>query len=147
MNALQTIAYSLAVYNQSIAECLVDQLKDRGDLGPSNLKAKFDILLREPLYTAAIEVHEPILIVLDALNECGTPKSRWNLINVLRDRLPTLPPNFRFIITSRPENDILVFNSLRSPNVQTFDLDKRINENKVDVSTFIKHELEELRSS
>ena len=54
-NVLQSIAYSLAKYSQTIAESLIDQLKDRGDLGPSNLKTKFDILLREPLYTAAIK--------------------------------------------------------------------------------------------
>ena len=145
--ALQTIAYSLAVYNQSIAVSLVEKLRKSGDLNSSNLKTKFDILLRDPLRTAAIEVREPILIVLDALDECGTPESRWNLINVLRDRLPILPPNFRFIITSRPENDILAFNSPQSPNVQTFDLDNQIDENKIDVFTFIKHELEESRSS
>ncbi|PAV22985.1 nucleotide-binding-oligomerization-domain like receptor [Pyrrhoderma noxium] len=146
-NVLQSIAYSLADYSQTIAESLVDQLKDRGVLDSSNLKTKFDILLREPLYTAAIQKSEPILIVLDALDECGTPKSRQSLINVLRDRLSTLPPNFRFIITSRPENDILNFTSSRSQNVQTFDLDNQIDENKLDVSTFIEHELEELRSS
>ena len=146
-NVIQSIAYSLAEYSQTIAESLVDQLKGRGDLGPSNLKTKFDILLREPLYAAAIEVREPILIVLDALDECGTPESRRSLINVLRDGLPTLPPNFRFIITSRPENDILTFTSSRYPNVQTFDLDNQIDENKIDVFTFIEHELEELRSS
>ena len=145
-NVLQSIAYSLAAYSQTIAESLVDQLKGRGDLGPSNLKTKFDILLREPLYAAAIEVREPILIVLDALDECGTPESRRSLINVLRNRLSTLPPNFRFIITSRPENDILAFTPSQSPNVQTFDLDNQIDENKIDVFTFIKHELEELKS-
>ena len=145
--ALQTIAYSLAVYNQSIAVSLVEKLRKSGDLNSSNLKTKFDIILREPLRTAAIEIREPILIVLDALDECGTPESRWNLINVLRDRLPILPPNFRFIITSRPENDILAFNSPLSPIVQTFDLDNQIDENKIDVFTFIKHKLEELRSS
>ena len=82
-SVLQSITYSLAAYSQTIAESLVGHLKDRGVFGPSNLKTKFDILLREPLYTAAIEVREPILIVLDALDECGTPESRQSLINVL----------------------------------------------------------------
>ena len=36
-NVLQSIAYSLAAYNQTIAESLVNQLKDTGVLGPSNL--------------------------------------------------------------------------------------------------------------
>ena len=116
-SVLQSIAYSLAAYNQSIAESLVNQLKDSGDLGPSNLKTRFDILLRDTLYTAAIKAQEPILVVLDTLDECGTPEARRGLIDVLQDRLPTLPPNFRFLITSRPEKDIFTFTSLPSSKV------------------------------
>ena len=145
-NILQTIAYSLAVYSQTIAESLVEKLKDSGDLGPSNLKTKFDILLREPLYTAAAKAREPILVVLDALDECGSLEARRGLINVLRDGLPTLPPNFRFTITSRPEKDILTFTSLQSQNVKTLELDHQTDENRLDVFTYIKHELEGLRS-
>ena len=145
-SVLQTVAYSLAVFSQTIAESLIDKLKDSCDLGPSNLKTKFDILLREPLYTAAIKVRELILIVLDALDKCRTPEARRGLINVLQDRLPTLPPNFRFIITSRPEKDIFTFTSLPSSNVQTLNLDHQMDENRLDVFTYIKHELERLRS-
>ena len=144
-SVLQTVAYSLAVFSQTIAESLIDKLKDSCDLGPSNLKTKFDILLREPLYTAAIKVRELILIVLDALDKCRTPEARRGLINVLQDRLPTLPPNFRFIITSRPEKDIFTFTSLPSSNVQTLNLDHQMDENRLDVFTYIKHELERLR--
>ena len=144
-NVLQSIAYSLAAYNQSIAESLVNQLKDTGVLGPSNLKTKFDILLREPLYTAAIEVREPILIVLDALDECGTPESRQSLINVLRDCLPTLPPNFRIFITSRPDEDISPL--ISKPNFLTMTIDQHSNESKVNVCAYIKFEFDQMRSS
>ena len=145
-SVLQSIAYSLSVFSQTIAECLVNQLKDSGDLGPSNLKTKFDILLRDTLYTADIKEQEPILVVLDALDECGTPEARRGLIDVLQDRLPTLPPNFRFLITSRPEKDILTFTSLPSSRVQILNLDHQMDENRLDVFTYIKHELEEPRS-
>ena len=144
-NVLQSIAYSLAAYNQTIAESLVNQLKDTGVLGPSNLKTKFDILLREPLKTAAIEVREPILIVLDALDECGTPESRKSLINVLRDCLPTLPPNFRIFITSRPDEDITPL--IPKPNFVTMTIDQHSNESKVNVCAYIKFEFDQMRSS
>ena len=144
-SVLQSIAYSLAAYNQTIAESLVNQLKDTGVLGPSNLKTKFDILLREPLYTAAIEAREPILIVLDALDECGTPESRQSLINVLRDCLPTLPPNFRIFITSRPDEDITPL--ISKPNFVTMTIDQHSNESKVNVCAYIKFEFDQMRSS
>ena len=44
-NVLQTIAYSLALIKQPIAESLVESLRSSGDIGPSNLKTKFEILL------------------------------------------------------------------------------------------------------
>ena len=144
-NVLQSIAYYLAKYSQTIAESLVNQLKGSGDIGSSNLKTKFDILLREPLYTAAIEVREPILIVLDALDECGTPESRQSLINVLRDCLPTLPPNFRIFITSRPEEDIVPL--ISKPGFLTMTIDHHSNESKVNVCAYIKFEFDQMRSS
>ena len=45
LNVLQTIAYSLAMIKQSLAESLVESLRSSGDIGPSNLKTKFEILL------------------------------------------------------------------------------------------------------
>ena len=45
LNVLQTIAYSLAMIKQSLAESLVESLRSSGDIGSSNLKTKFEILL------------------------------------------------------------------------------------------------------
>ena len=144
-NVLQTIAYLLAEYSQPIAESLSEQLKKSGSLGSSSLKAKFDILLQQPLSTLANKVAHPVLIILDALDEHGTLETRRGLISTLRDGLPTLPPNFRIIITSRPVKDILTFTSLPPTKVQKLDLDHQTDENKLDVFTYIKYELEELR--
>ncbi|PAV21525.1 nucleotide-binding-oligomerization-domain like receptor [Pyrrhoderma noxium] len=146
-NVLESVAYSLAVYSQSIAESLVNQLKNKGNLGPSNLNTKFGILLQDSLSAVAADVGSPILIVLDALDECGTPETRQGLINALQHGLPSLPSNFRFLVTSRPEGDLLPFISLPPPRVHTLELDRKVEENKLDVYAYIKHELEILRSS
>ena len=145
MNALQTIAYSLAMYNQSIAESLVEKLRKSGDIGPSNLKTKFDILLRIPLSAVAIKVHHPVLIVLDALDECGTPELRRSLLDVLRDRLSSLPANFRILITSRPEEDIVPF--ISDPSSLTVTIDQHSHESKVNVYAYIKFQFNQMRSS
>ncbi|PAV21526.1 nucleotide-binding-oligomerization-domain like receptor [Pyrrhoderma noxium] len=145
-NVIESIAYSLSVYSQTIAKSLVKQMEGSGDLGPSNLKTKFDILIRDSLSSVAADVSSPILIVLDALDECGTSETRQSLINVLQHGLPSLPQNFRFLLTSRPEHDILSF-SLSSPGIHTIKIDHNSEENRCDVHTYIKHELEKLRSS
>ena len=116
-NVLQTIAYLLAEYSQPIAKSLSEQLKKSGNLDSSNLKVKFDILLQQPLSAVATEVGHPVLIVLDALDECGTPELRQSLLHVLRDCLPDLPANFRVLITSRPDEDIDTFGLPSLPTV------------------------------
>ena len=146
-NVLESVAYSLAVYSQSIAESLVNQLKDKGNLGPSNLNTKFGILLQDSLSAVAADVGSPILIVLDALDECGTPEIRRGLINVLQHGLPSLPSNFRFLVTTRPEGDLLPFISLPPPRVYTIELDRKVDENRLDVYAYIRYELDILRSS
>ena len=144
-DALQTIAYFLAVYNQSIAKYLVEKLRNGGDIGPSSLKTKFEILLRDPLSVISTKVRDPVLIVLDAFDECSTPELRQSLLNVLRDRLSTLPTNFRILITSRPDEDIVSL--IHSPSFLTITLDQHSDESEADVSTYIKLEFNRMRSS
>ena len=146
-NVLQTIAYSLALIKPPIAESLVESLRSSGDIGPSNLKTKFEILLRIPLSTAAANAGSPILIVLDALDECGTPETRQKLVNVLYHGLSSLPSNYRFLVTTRPEGDILPFASLSPLSVCTLELDHSTEENRHDVHTYIRYELEQLKTS
>ncbi|PAV14672.1 nucleotide-binding-oligomerization-domain like receptor [Pyrrhoderma noxium] len=144
-NVLQTIAYLLADYNQLIAKSLSEQLKKSGSLDSSSLKAKFDILLQLPLSTVATEVGHPVLIVLDALDECGTPELRQSLLHVLRDCLPALPVNFRVLITSRPDEDIDTLISSSRFRVKV--LDQHSNESKNSVSTYIKFQFDDMKSS
>ena len=144
-NVLQTIAYLLAEYSQPIAKSLSEQLKKSGNLDSSNLKAKFDILLRQPLSTVAAELARPVLIVLDALDECGTPEQRQCLLDVLRDCLTTLPDNFRVLITSRPDEDIDIL--IDSHHLRVKILDQHSNESKDNVSTYIKFQFNEMKSS
>ncbi|PAV14678.1 nucleotide-binding-oligomerization-domain like receptor [Pyrrhoderma noxium] len=144
-NVLQTIAYLLAEYSQLIAKSLSEQLKKSGNLDSSNLKAKFDILLQQPLSAVATEVDHPVLIVLDALDECGTPEQRQSLLDVLRDCLTTLPDNFRVLITSRPDEDIDIL--IDSPHLRVKILDQHSNESKDNVSTYIKFQFNEMKSS
>ena len=144
-NVLQTIAYLLAEYSQPIAESLSEQLKKSGNLDSSNLKVKFDILLRQPLSAVAAELAHPILIVLDALDECGTPEQRQSLLDVLRDCLPSLPANFRVIITSRPDEGIDTL--ISSSRFQIMELDQHSDESKVNVKTYIKFQFDQMRSS
>jgi hypothetical protein len=64
----------------------------------------FQRLIREPLQDLLIV--DPILVVIDALDESGDAIGEKALHRFLADNLSSLPGNFRVLITSRPEHGI-----------------------------------------
>ncbi|KZV62972.1 WD40 repeat-like protein [Peniophora sp. CONT] len=78
--------------------------KDRALRTTSNVLAQFENFLVKP--SVRFTMPGPVIFVIDALDECGDTKSRRVLLDILSSRLKDLPPNFRFIVTSRDEADI-----------------------------------------
>ena len=64
----------------------------------------FKRLIREPLKD--VHIVDPILVVIDALDESGDITGDVGLHKFLAKNLSSLPSNFRVLITSRPENRI-----------------------------------------
>ena len=60
---IKTIAYNLAVFNESIAHSLEDALDGCGDFSSATLNSHFDILIRKPLSLASNHIPCPVLIV------------------------------------------------------------------------------------
>ena len=144
---IRTISYNLAVSIPSIAVFIEAEVKRSGELSSATLKSQFDILIRRPLSSITSQINHPILIVLDAIDECGTPQSRHSLMHTLRNGIPSLHPAFRFLITGRPEEDILSLSLTSSPYVQSLRLDPQSDESMLNVPAYIEYELERLRSS
>ena len=139
---IRTIAYNLAVYNQNIAECIEDAVKDKGELTSATLDSQFNTFLFTPLHQSHVKSN-PILIVLDALDECGIRDTRRALMTLLGDKLSTLPTNYRFLITGRPEEDISSLS--QSSNFRIV----RLNDydGTDDVHLYIDIELDKMRES
>ena len=60
----------------------------------------FRVLLNEPLH--ALDRHEPMLIVVDALDESKTD-DKSEFLELISDKFPDLPKWIKILITSRPE--------------------------------------------
>ncbi|KAF7970638.1 hypothetical protein HWV62_23364 [Athelia sp. TMB] len=103
---ITTLAFQLAQQNADIRSALSDAIQKRPELVSDPLVIQFQSLLVEPLSAAAQNIEGPIIIVLDALDECGNASSRQNLLELLSKSLSKLPSQFRILITSRPEHDI-----------------------------------------
>lgn len=69
-----------------------------------DLTAQFENFILKP----ALQLHTtgPIVIIIDALDESGDPRSRRTLISLLAKRMSELPANFRILLTTCLLNDI-----------------------------------------
>ena len=118
---IHTLAYQLACFNPIVAEMLVSQMEALPDIMKSPLDEQFRCLVQEPLTALAMN-HDlgPIIIVFDAVDECGTQEMRKRLLDVLSASLAKLPATFRFLIASRDEPDIRV--SISRLDIDVIDL-------------------------
>ena len=104
---LQSLAWHLCKVLPTYKEALVEKLS--GNVGKSlndmNFEALFSILLKEPL----CYIEDPgklIMIVLDAVDESEF-NGRQDFANLIARRLHKLPSYIRFLVTTRPIENLL----------------------------------------
>ena len=102
-----TIARDLADRYPSFKIALGNVVKDNTALrvGTRDYETLFESLILEPLND--VHIVGPILVVIDALDECGDAASGTGLHAFFAKNLIRLPSNFRVVITSRPERPIV----------------------------------------
>jgi len=97
-----TIAFGLACLDSAIQQNVVDILAQQ-DLETAGVEDHFKYLVESSL--SKCPPSQLVVIVLDALDECGSSASRRQLLRTLQ-RWTTLPKNCKLLITSRAESDI-----------------------------------------
>ncbi|GJJ08933.1 hypothetical protein Clacol_003153 [Clathrus columnatus] len=103
-----TIARDLADLDTQIKHELVKAIQNKTSLqSTTDLHLQFKNFLFEPLQAISQVTIGPILVVIDALDESGDPISRQELLKVITKETSSLPANIRFLVTSRPEQDII----------------------------------------
>ncbi|XP_046858032.1 uncharacterized protein LOC124451457 [Xenia sp. Carnegie-2017] len=99
---LQSLAMQVSrnfpAYKQLLVTKLSGQLCE--PLNNMNVEGLFSLLFTE-LFVTISEFPKRILVVLDALDECGYPE-RDDLAKLIANHLHKLPSCFRFVITTRP---------------------------------------------
>ena len=135
---IRTLAYKLASFDTRIGEAVSVAIQSIPDIAESPLHFQFRNLVVQPLSCA--ESRGPLVIVIDALDECGTADTRNVLLSVLSLEISNLPPYTRILITSRPEDDIK--NILQShSSVRGHELDITSDSTERDIASFIEHEM------
>ncbi|KAF7970337.1 hypothetical protein HWV62_24368 [Athelia sp. TMB] len=132
---MSTLAFQLAQNNAAIRLAVSVAIRDRPGLVSDLVEAQFKSLLLDPLFIAAEHIEGPIIIVMDALDECGDVSSRRPLLELLSNDFSLLPPQFRILITSRPEHDIKCALASRS-HIHTIDLSTASD---ADMQIYMRH--------
>jgi NACHT domain len=116
-------------------------LKDNSALrGTRDYRTLFERLLLEPLKN--LQFRDPILIVIDALNESGDAIGRSGLHTFLAQHLSDLPSKFRILVTSRPENGIEpAFAKALSIDILYMDDAKLAAKTEQDIGVYLQKEL------
>ncbi|KAJ7744044.1 WD40 repeat-like protein [Mycena maculata] len=140
---IRTIAYSLAQCHPDIASAIAVAIQNNPSITNAPIAAQFKTLLQDPLTSVenSNSIQGPIVLVIDALDECGDPGSRGLLLSTLAAELPKFPHFLRVLITSRRDADITRhFHSRFTEKV----LDVGVS-SMTDVGLFIRDELEKIR--
>ena len=104
---LQSVAWQVSHVFPAYKKALIHKLS--GNLGQSlndmNIQGLFSTLFKEPLSDVDCP-GKPILIVLDALDE-SADNERDDLVHLISNHLHKLPSYIRFVITTRPEKNLI----------------------------------------
>lgn len=145
-HVVKTIAYQLAKFDSRLGAAISAIIERDSQKLDRPLLSQFDALIADAIRADISLTQEgPIVIIIDALDECGTATDRKDLVRILSERIATLPTSFRFIITSRPERDLeAAFESRK--HVQHHPLDITAAKSKADVDMFVRSRILELQT-
>ena len=119
---LQSLAWQLCKVLPAYREALAEKLSGKlgKPLNDMNIQGLFSVLFKEP-FSSISDPGKHILIVLDAVDE-SEYKGRDELAELISNRFHELPSYLRFLITTRPEkNLIFAFRRLNPLSMQAND--------------------------
>src|ERR1700722_9976074 len=147
-SVIKTPAYELGSFDQRIGNTISVAILNSSDakLNTSSLAEQFELLLQPLSSLDSLQADGPIVVILDALDECGTSKSRVSLLKVLAGEFQKLPLCIRVFVTSRKEQDInLAF--ANKPHICAQELKITTSRNKDDVTSYLHHKFAEIRDA
>ncbi|KAH8680608.1 hypothetical protein BX600DRAFT_519740 [Xylariales sp. PMI_506] len=129
-----------ATFGQQLRKAMEDDM-------PRSLQDQFQRLILEPFKNCnADKVPGMILIIIDALDECGQGKQISQIIGLLSQAREVTSTQLKFFVTSRPELPIRpAFENLGNAHDDLVLHEIPLPEVKSDMSAYLNFELEEIR--
>ncbi|KAI6135990.1 hypothetical protein F5141DRAFT_1059254 [Pisolithus sp. B1] len=142
---IRTIAYQLGEFDPRICDAISRVIEETPSIKQAPLHWQFQRLLVDPLRSLEdLQWEGPVLVVIDALDECGRTGARSDLLTALARESMLLPPTLRIFVTSRAEKDI--YNAISPyPHIYSRELDLSSETNEHDVKAYIHHRMVAIR--
>ena len=142
---IRTLAYQLAVFDARFGAAISRLVTDKGNIAMMPLEFQFENLLFNTLKSVEWS-GGPIVLIIDALDECGREADRRDLMRALSKGFSDLPSFIRIMVVSRQESDIQ--HALGSHlHLCPYPLDIDSATNKDDILGYIRRRLEEIRKN
>ncbi|KIM80583.1 hypothetical protein PILCRDRAFT_526836 [Piloderma croceum F 1598] len=138
----RTLAHQISLSHPEIGVFIISAIEDNPHLLISPISSQFYELVINPL--SCVSTKSEIVLVLDALDECGTKTDRKILLDTLAEQSANLPPNARLVIISRPDLDMRLAFELQ-PHVKTLELDLTSAVSFNDILAYIQHRMKSIR--
>jgi hypothetical protein len=138
------LAQQLGASDLKIGAAIRAVVETNQKIAMSSLSHQFHRLILDALSTVQ-HGPRPIVVILDALDECGTADERKDLLAVLANDTNNLPIPIRMIITSRAEMDICdVFES--QSHILAYELDITSQANSNDLLSYFRQRMATMRA-
>lgn len=132
----QTLAYQIGTFHPNIGVFIITALDSSPQILGSPILSQFQELLIDPF--SSVPLKSQIVLILDALDECGTAKDRKALMEVLAEKSAHFPSALWLIVTSHPDVDMRLTFELR-PHVKTLELDLTSTASNNDILMYFQH--------
>ena len=144
LTLIRTLAYQLAVFDDSIGAEISRTVESIPRIAEMPLDFQFANLLSGQALKSVEWSGGPVVMVIDALDECGSETDRKVLMQALSKGFSDLPSFMRVIVVSRPETDI---EDTLAPHqsVHPFRLDIDSVATQDDISEFLRHRFSDIR--
>ena len=140
------LAYQLAQFDPRIGVKVSQIVESIPGIAGMPLGFQFSNLLSADALKSVEWTGGTVVLVIDALDECGSIEERESLLQALSKGFQILPPFIRVIVVSRLESDIQrAFGT--HPAVYPFSLDIESAANHEDISRFVEYRLDEIRKA
>jgi hypothetical protein len=141
---IRTLAYQLALFDAGIGAEVSRIVECNPNIAEMLPDFQFTNLLSATALNTVQWSGGPVVLVIDALDECGSEMDRKILLQVLSRGFSVLPPFIRIMVTSRRERDIeAIFASHLSVHAYNLDIDSVTTGE--DILEFLQYRLAEIQ--